>query len=425
MSSSSRSGAIDDTPALRPVDGLRYGALGLPLAFLAIPLYLQLPSHYAAHEGVSLPALGLVLLLTRLADALVDPFIGLAADRWFSRSSRMAWRIAAASAIAVAAGFPALFFPPSGVPPLAWLAVMLLLTYLAFSVLVVVHQAWGVRLGGNTARRARVVGWREGFGLVGVIAASVLPSVAGMATSAVVLAVSLAVGLGLLSKAPSPDSPQAAVTHSWLLPWRHAAFRRLLAVFMLNGIASAVPSTLVLFFIRDRLQLPRAEPLFLSAYFLSAVCSLPLWTRAAGRFGLARTWWAGMLLAIASFTWTWLLGAGHLLGFALVCVASGIALGADLTAPGALLTGVVQRSRQDATAQGVYVGWWNTATKLNLGLAAGLALPLLSWAGYTPGRHDNAALTALGIGYVLVPCSLKLLAAGLLWRRWLQPEDTA
>jgi GPH family glycoside/pentoside/hexuronide:cation symporter len=37
------------------------------------------------------------------------------------------------------------------------------------------------------------------------------------------------------------------------------AFRRLLAVFMLNGIASAIPATLVLFFIQDRLQAPPAQ----------------------------------------------------------------------------------------------------------------------------------------------------------------------
>ena len=49
----------------------------------------------------------------------------------------------------VGAGFWALFFPPQGVPLLAWLASALLATYGGFSVLVVVHQAWGVRLGGN------------------------------------------------------------------------------------------------------------------------------------------------------------------------------------------------------------------------------------------------------------------------------------
>ena len=35
-------------------DGLRYGALGLPLAFVALPLYVVLPNHYASTFGVPL-----------------------------------------------------------------------------------------------------------------------------------------------------------------------------------------------------------------------------------------------------------------------------------------------------------------------------------------------------------------------------------
>ena len=42
--------------------GVSYGALGLPLAFVALPLYVVLPNHYAVEFGVPLAALGGVLL---------------------------------------------------------------------------------------------------------------------------------------------------------------------------------------------------------------------------------------------------------------------------------------------------------------------------------------------------------------------------
>ena len=32
---------------MRPTQGLAYGLLGLPLAFVALPLYVLLPNHYA------------------------------------------------------------------------------------------------------------------------------------------------------------------------------------------------------------------------------------------------------------------------------------------------------------------------------------------------------------------------------------------
>ena len=68
-------------------DGLGYGALGLPLAFVALPLYVVLPNHYASEFGVSLAVLGTLLLGARLLDALVDPWIGRWADAWFAHST--------------------------------------------------------------------------------------------------------------------------------------------------------------------------------------------------------------------------------------------------------------------------------------------------------------------------------------------------
>jgi len=109
-------------------------------------------------------------------------------------------------------------------------------------------------------------------------------------------------------------------------------------------------------------------------------------------------------------------------GYTAVCIASGIALGADLTLPGALLAGVIQRQGHAQQAEGAYFGWWNFATKLNLALAAGIALPLLGAFGYAPGAQDAAALQALTLAYCLLPCVLKLGAAGLLWTLWLRKE---
>jgi len=417
------SAAATTTPAFGTWAGLRYGALGLPLAFAALPLYVVLPSHYAERHGVPLATLGIVLLATRALDAVLDPFIGRAVDAAFARSAGAAWSVAALAATLMALGFAALFYAPfEGGALLGWLAVGLVVTCIAFSVLTVIHQAWGTRLGGDSVQRSSVVAWREGCGLAGVLAASVLPLQFGIDVASLALAVTLAIGVGLLAAAPRAAAQRHASPPPWALPWHSAAFRALLAVFMLNGIASAVPATLVLFFVRDRLQVASAEALFLGAYFAAAAVSVPLWVRAVRRWGLVPAWLGGMGLAVAAFACALTLNAGDRAGFVAVCVASGVALGADLTIPGALLTGVIQRAGHAGQADGVYVGWWTCATKLNLGLAAGAALPLLSLAGYAPGLRDPAALRALGLAYVAVPCVLKLVAAGLLYRGWIMKE---
>ena len=97
-----------------------------------------------------------------------------------------------------------------------------------------------------------------------------------------------------------------------------------------------------------------------------------------------------------------------------------LALGADLALPGALLAGVIQRAGHGGQSEGAYFGWWNFAIKLNLALAAGLALPLLGQMGYAPGSRDPAALQALALAYGLLPCALKLLAAALLYGAWMR-----
>ncbi|EHR73417.1 Na+/melibiose symporter-like transporter [Burkholderiales bacterium JOSHI_001] len=410
--------AAPTAPAFTHRDGLRYGALAAPLAFAALPLYVNLPAHHAREFGLPLAALGALLLAVRAADALVDPWLGRWADRWLSHSRTRSLQAATAGALTLAGGFVALFLPPwrEGAALWAWTAASLALTCFGYSLLGVLHQAWGTRLGGDAGQRARVAGWREGLALAGVLAASVLVSAAGPGLAAAVLAIALVLALALLARAPLPAARPLASSLPWQAPWRDAAFRGLLGVYLVNGLASAVPATLVLFFIRDRLQAPALEPLFLGLYFAAAALAVPLWLRAVARWGLVRSWALGMALSVTAFAWAAALGAGDTVGFALVCAASGLALGADLTVPAALLTGVVQRAGHAGTGDGSYSGWWTLATKLNLALAAGLALPALQALGYRPGANDPTALQALTLAYCAGPCVLKLAAGALLWR---------
>jgi len=401
-------------------DGLSYGALGLPLAFVALPLYVVLPSHYASQFGVPLAWLGALLLAARLFDAATDPLIGRWCDAWFAKSSRHVLGMAAFAALALSLGFVGLFFPPvrDMAPLLAWCGAMLLLSYGCYSVLSIAHQSWGARLGGDAAQRADIVAWREGLALAGVLLASLLPSLAGMGVTSAVLALALLLGLAGLWHAPEvPKSAPATDAADMRLALTNRSFRQLLWIYLLNGIASAIPATLVLFFIRDRLQAPDFEAALLGAYFAAAALSMPLWLRAVRRFGLVRSWLGGMLLAIAAFVWATTLGAGDVVGFAAVCVGSGIALGADLSVPGALLAGVIRKAGHEDRLEGLYFGWWNMATKLNLALAAGIALPMLGLFGYTPGSRDPQALAALTWVYCALPCALKLVAAALLYSR--------
>jgi Na+/melibiose symporter-like transporter len=379
-------------------NGWRYGLLGLPLAFVALPLYVILPNHYAREFGMPLAALGLVLLFARLFDAFIDPLLGKLSDKLFARSAKAILVFGAAASAILAIGFVLLFFPPLAVRQqqtslIAWATVMLLVTYAAYSALSIAHQSWGAMLGGTEAQRSRLVAWREGLGLIGVILASVLPSTlpspGGLIASIATFIIALLLGWFAWAKSIQPVASKADGSLSNIFqPFKQIAFKRLLTVFVFNGIASAVPATLI-----------------------CAALAVPLWLRLIKSIGLARSWLAGMFLAMAVFAWAMQLGNGDTTAFLVICALSGIALSADLTIPSALLAGVIAEAGDRGRSEGAYFGWWNFATKINLALAAGLTLPLLGLMGYTPGTQDPQALTALTIVYCLVPIAIKIVAA--------------
>ena len=430
---------MNATPAMTPLAVQRqafagYGLLGLPLAFVALPVYVHLPNVYAQQYGVPLAALGGVLLLSRSIDAVVDPWLGRWGDRLYRHSWRAVWVAALLLAVAVALGFAALFFPPASVLSpaglLLWVGCALTLSHLAYSGLGILHQAWAARQGGGGLAQSRWVAWREGFALIGVLLASALPSLWGWTLTTALLASLLALGLLSWQRTARAASAQPPVLaphdegSSLWQPWRHAGFRRLLLVFMVNGLASAVPATLVLFFIQDLLQAPPAmEPLFLGLYFAAGAVSFPLWLKVIDRIGLLRTWATGMALSVLAFVSVVSLEAGDTTGFLIVCALSGMALGADLTVPGALLNQLIDRCGERGRTDGAFMGWWNLATKLNLALAAGLSLPLLGVWGYVPGRQDADAVLALGLAYGLLPCVLKLLAGLALYAGLMRRPD--
>ncbi|MFN3937957.1 MAG: MFS transporter, partial [Gemmobacter sp.] len=125
-------------------------------------------------------------------------------------------------------------------------------------------------------------------------------------------------------------------------------------------------------------------------------------------------------LAIVAFVFAATLGPGDVLPFALICAASGAALGADLTLLPALFA---RRMAVVSPRAGGGFGLWSFVSKFTLAFAAVTVLPLLEQRGFAAGSDNpEAALTMLTVLYAIVPCALKVLAIALLLAAPVQEE---
>jgi Na+/melibiose symporter-like transporter len=133
----------------------------------------------------------------------------------------------------------------------------------------------------------------------------------------------------------------------------------------------------------------------------------------SARIGKGRAWCVGMVVSIVAFVWTFTLGSGDTTAFMIICILSGFGLGADLALPPSILADVIDDDDKRGLGrnEGAYFGLWNLVTKMNLALAAGIALPSLALLGYKPGAVQAAdALLYLAGVYALLPCILKAVA---------------
>lgn len=392
-----------------------FALFGAVLAAAGLPIYIHAPKFYVDEYGVSLAALGAVLFGLRLLDVVQDPALG-----WLSRRLRdhRALAVAVASSV-LAISMIGLFGVAPPFNPVIWFAITLTLLFSSFSFLTISFYAQGVAtaktLGVNG--HVRLAGWRETGALVGVSIAAVAPvALVGLGSNpflvfAVLFAVSVfAAVLAMRSNWTSAKEPAAPGVMPFL---RDPLARRLLIIALLNATPVAVTSTLFLFFVESRLEAPGWEGPLLLLFFVAAAVCAPIWSRLAQSIGAKPALMLGMSLSIIAFGGAAFLGAGDVTPFVIICIASGAALGADMTLLPALFA---TRSAEIAPEAAEGFGLWSFVSKLSLAFAAVVLLPLLDAAGLQSGAGGSpeSALTTLTFFYAILPCFLKLAALALL-----------
>lgn len=402
-----------------PSNLMRYGVFSGMLAFVGLPLYIHAPKFFVDEYGLGLGVIGVTLLFLRALDFVQDPLIGWLSDKF----PQVKPALALSGVIGLALSFSFLFAVKSPVNPLIWFGFWMALIFTFFSLLTILFYAQGIEKAKTLGPvgHVKLATWRETGALLGICAASIAPLVFGFIFAGTVqpmIAFSLFfVGLALLAAWGmkgewSKSSPQKISSDN--LPWKDPILRRLLFIAFLNAAPVAVTSTLFLFFVEYRLGSETASGPLLLLFFLSAAGCAPIWGYLAKRFGAKNTLILGMLLSVVVFIFTYSLETGQIVAFGIVCIASGAALGADMTLLPALFA---RRVAQVSTANAQAFGLWSFCSKLTLAIAAATVLPLLDAAGFQAGKNNpEPVLNNLSILYALLPCALKLIALTVLYR---------
>ena len=411
---------------------LGYAFPALPLAILTLPFYVLVPAFYTQSLALPIAAVGQVLLAVRLIDALADPVVGVLADRWRPAAGRRRlWVVLSAPFVAIAAWQ---VFRPGDGAGLAHLAVWGSLLSVAWTCTQIPYAAWGAEMSSSYAGRSRVTAFREGFTVVGTLLAlaapAILPALGWPGERATLSAFAIAVAtllplavltaVAVVPEPPDLSTRQAGLREGLRCLLANRPFLRLIAAFLINGLANGLPATLFLFFVQRKLQSPDSAGPLLVLYFVCGIAGVPLWLFLARRTSKHRAWCLGMLLACAAFLAAPMLGPGDVAIFAAIVVVTGFALGADVILPASIQADVIDVDTAASGEQraGLYMALWALATKLALAAAVGIAFPLLGAAGFDPsaGMETPRGLLVLGLLYAGLPVLLKLGAIALVWR---------
>ena len=394
-------------------------------AFGTVPGLLLLP-YLTDTLGVAAGVAGLLVLLPKAWDVLVNPFAGRVSDR---RGDRRPFVLVAGLTLGVL--FAGIFAGPirSGGGAGAYVAIAFLAAATAYAFFQVPYVAMPAELTDGYDERTRLMTWR-----VAVLALAILISgalaplvvdqtgggIAGHRWSGVFVGALIMVGtLGVYFGTSTAETHAAAESEPDLraqlrVVAANRPFRALLFCWVVQAVGIGTMLAGVQYF-ADQVVRADSGATFLFASFVGpALLVMPLWTRVGARFGKPRSLIAASLLfatgALALLAAPTLAAAAIYLIVALIgCGYAGQQVFAMAMLPDCIAYDTERTGRRQA---GVFTGVWTAGETLGLALGPGIYALILQVFGYVSSSTGEAApqdaRARLGVllGFTLVPAAL-------------------
>jgi glycoside/pentoside/hexuronide:cation symporter, GPH family len=408
-----------------------YGLMEMPLSMAATPMALFIVPFYTRDLGLSLAAVGTILMLARISDVLTDPLIGQLSDRTRTRlGRRKPWILFGAPLLM--ASIWMLFAPTSPVTNF-YFGFWLVTLWLGWTLMGIPFYALGAELSPHYHERTRIASVRTGLGVLGTLIAIVVPLLSGwwlgygyaiaesLHVIAVLATVALLAAVVLLWQVPEGapiETRRISMREGLRVMWSNGPFRRLMIGFTLAALGPAIGAPLYILFVVHVLEANVASNLVLLVFYVANLIGVVLWGAVARRFGKRNAWLMGMFTVLVAQPGYWFLGPGDLNWMMIVFFILGIGIGSFTALPAAMKADVVDldriRSGEDRT--GLFFSVWSLATKLVIAFAAGLVLNLLALFDFqATGTNGPEQINALRVIFIFLPVFFYVIAFLVMW----------
>ncbi|RLK25548.1 Na+/melibiose symporter-like transporter [Micromonospora sp. M71_S20] len=428
----------DTTTALPrgPLLGFAAGSLGMGV-WVTVPGLLLL--YFLTDVLAVAPWLaGLALLLPKVADVLLHPWIGHRCDVEQARRGDRRRLLLLGCALPLA--FATLFAVPgalTGAPAAAWVALAFVAGNLLFAAYQVPYLATPADLRIGYHERTRLMAFRMVVLTLGILASGLLAPLlaggedatrAGYQRMGVLLAVgmlaAMLVGVAGIARlrraAAATPAPHGGGWRGLVVALRDRQFRWLVAAYLAMSTTTHLVLAAVPYYAEYELGRPGLTTVLVAAFVAPALLVTPAWLTLARRVGKQRA----LLGAQGAFAaGSLVLAVGRPAGLPVLVAAVavlGVAFAGMQLLPFSMVPDVI---RAGGGAAGTYTGVWTAteATGAALGpWAYSLCLAAGGFVASTAGEgvtQPDGALTAIRWGFGLLPAAA-MLAALLLQRRY-------
>ncbi|MDF1604902.1 MFS transporter [Nocardioides sp. YIM 152315] len=405
-------------------------------AFGTVPGLMLLP-YLTDSLGIAAVVAGFIVFLPKAWDVVLNPIAGRASDRSVDpRGPRRPWLLRAG--VALAGGFALLFAAPemaTGLEAL-WVLVLFLACATAYAFFQVPYVAMPAEMTSSYDERTRLMTWRVAIlaftiMLAGASAPAIRDAVGGRDGYRVMgLAMAVIILVGVVSayvgtrRAPiaAPQPGAGSLRDQLRIVARARDFRWLLTCFVVQALATGCMLAGVDYLASDVLGSDGAATLLFVCFVGPALLLTPAWSAIGTRVGKKRGYVASSAILAAGALGAVTAQSAPAAVVYLAVVLVGVGYAGCQVFPMAMLpdAAAVDARRTGSNRAGVYTGVWTAGETLGLALGPGVYALVLAIGGYRSSTDGDAvqpdsALTAITLGFSLLPAALILLS--LVWLR--------